>query len=56
MKPLNAGMAAANGVEAVMMAEARLSGSEAVFEAFAETHHGIKDHAAWDGIGETWFF
>ena len=56
MKPVNAGMAAANGVEAVLMAEAGLSGSEAVFEAFAETHHGIKDHAAWDGIGETWFF
>ena len=56
MKPVNAGMAAANGVEAVLMAEARLSGSEAVFEAFAETHHGIKDHAAWDGIGETWLF
>ena len=56
MKPVNAGMAAANGVEAVLMAEARLSGSEAVFEAFAETHHGIKDHASWDGIGETWLF
>ena len=56
MKPVNAGMAAANGVEAVLMAEAGLSGSEAVFEAFAETHHGIKDNAAWDGIGETWLF
>lgn len=56
MKPVNAGMAAANGVEAVLMAEAGLSGSEAVFEAFAETHYGIKDNAAWDGIGETWLF
>ena len=56
MKPVNAGMAAANGVEAVMMAEAGLSGSEAVFEAFAETHHGIKDTAAWDRIGEAWLF
>ena len=56
MKHVNAGMAAANSVEAVLMAEARLSGSEAVFEAFAETHHGIRDHAAWDGIGETWLF
>ena len=56
MKPVNAGMAAANGVEAVLMAEAGLSGSEAVFEAFAETHHGIKDNAAWEWIGETWLF
>lgn len=56
MKPVNAGMAAANGVEAVLMAEAGLSGSEAVFEAFAKTHHGIKDNAAWEGMGETWLF
>lgn len=56
MKPVNAGMAAANGAEAVLMAEAGLSGSEAVFEAFAKTHYGVQDSAAWDGIGETWLF
>ena len=56
MKPVNAGMAAANGVEAVLMAEAGLAGSETVFEAFAATHHGLKDTAAWDEIGEAWLF
>lgn len=56
MKPVNAGMAAANGVEAALMAEAGLVGAEDALEHYARMHHGVADVRAFDGIGETWLF
>ncbi len=56
MKPVNAGMAAANGVEAVLMAEAGLFGSENALEALNATHHGEANMRGFDGIGEAWLF
>ena len=56
MKPVNAGMAAANGVEAVQMAMAGLSGASNSLEAFAQIHHGERDDTAWDALGQRWLF
>ncbi len=56
MKPVNAGMAAANGVEAALMAEAGLFGAENALDALCATHHGQADMCGFDGFGATWLF
>ena len=56
MKPVNAGMAAANGVEAALMAEAGLTGADDALEHYARMHHGAADMSAFEGMGETWVF
>ncbi len=56
-KPLNAGIAAANGVEAALLAQAGLESAAGALDGaqgFGETHHGQADPAALDGLGETW--
>ncbi|MEM8773883.1 MAG: MmgE/PrpD family protein [Pseudomonadota bacterium] len=58
-KPFNAGQAAANGVEAALLAA---KGFEAASHAlagplgFGETHHGAGDTTAFDNLGDTWRF
>ena len=58
-KPFNAGLSAANGVEAAMLArlgiEARLGALEGPL-GFGPTHHGVADEAAFDGLGTVWMF
>ncbi|UYV39246.1 MmgE/PrpD family protein [Rhodobacteraceae bacterium D3-12] len=58
-KPFNAGMAAANGVEAATLARlgmaARLNALDGP-QGFGATHHGINDLSALDGLGEEWLF
>jgi 2-methylcitrate dehydratase PrpD len=56
MKPVNAGMAAANGVEAAQLAKVDLSGSPDVFAALLATHAGEGDVTAFDGLGDEWLF
>jgi len=58
-KPFNAGIAASNGVEAAMLAQAgfvshplALSGAQG----FGPTHHGEADETALEGLGEVWQF
>lgn len=58
-KPFNAGLAAANGVEAASLAEfgleSRLNALEGP-QGFGETHHGAADASAFDGLGDVWHF
>ena len=58
-KPFNAGLAAANGVEAALLAqlgiEARIGALEAP-QGFGPTHHGAADESAFDGMGDSWLF
>ncbi|WP_137700531.1 MmgE/PrpD family protein [Marimonas lutisalis] len=58
-KPFNAGLSAANGVEAAMLArlgmEARLGALEGPL-GLGPTHHGAADAAGLAGLGETWMF
>lgn len=56
MKPVNAGMAAANGVEAAQLATAGLCGSADVIPALLATHSGQGDITAFNGLGEDWIF
>jgi 2-methylcitrate dehydratase PrpD len=56
MKPMNAGFAAAHGVEAAALARLGLDGSSEVMAALAQTHHGAADAAAFDTIGTDWLF
>ncbi len=56
-KPFNAGIAAANGVEAALLAARGItSRAEALDgpQGFAATHHGAADAGAFDGLGEEW--
>lgn len=56
-KPMNAGFAAANGVEAALLAQAGLvSRVDALdgAQGFGETHRGAGDKAAFDGLGDRW--
>ncbi|MEM6847289.1 MAG: MmgE/PrpD family protein [Pseudomonadota bacterium] len=49
-KPLNAGIAAQNGVEAVLLAKRGLTAADDGFggaQGFCATHHGEDDHTAW---------
>lgn len=56
-KPMNAGFAAANGVEAALLAKAGLvsrpDGIECA-QGFGATHEGAGDGSAFDGLGEVW--
>ncbi|MDQ7072133.1 MAG: MmgE/PrpD family protein [Rhodobacterales bacterium] len=58
-KPYNAGIAAANGVEAAILVnagfEGRVDGIESAL-GFGATHHGEGDMRALDGIGAAWVF
>lgn len=58
-KPFNAGIAAANGVEAADLAAAGFVSNPAALDGpqgFGPTHHGAADPAAWDGLGQNWLF
>lgn len=58
-KPLNAGIAASNGVEAALLAGAGFTSNPQALEGahgFGATHAGIGDVAAFEGMGETWLF
>lgn len=59
MKPLNAGMAAAHGVEAAQLAALGLDGDAGALEGaqgFGATHHGAHDLSGFAGIGQDWLF
>ena len=58
-KPFNAGIAAANGVEAADLAARGLTSSPDALagpQGFGPTHHGAADGAAFDGLGRDWLF
>jgi 2-methylcitrate dehydratase PrpD len=58
-KPLNAGLAAANGVEAALLAHKGLTSAPAAVDGpqgFGPTHHGSGTETAFDGLGRTWLF
>ncbi len=58
-KPLNAGFAAANGVEAALLVHRGMSSNLNALEGvsgFGETHHGEGNIAAFDTIGLEWLF
>lgn len=58
-KPYNAGIAAANGVEAAVLVaagmDARIDGIESPL-GFSDTHHGVQNMDALDGLGQSWIF
>lgn len=59
MKPMNAGMAAAHGVESVLLARHGLDGSHEAADGaqgFGNTHHGENDLSAFDTLGQAWLF
>jgi 2-methylcitrate dehydratase PrpD len=56
MKPVNAGMAAAHGVEAAQLAKVGMCGSPDVIAALLATHHAEGNVSAFVGLGETWIF
>nr|WP_239479725.1 MmgE/PrpD family protein [Actibacterium sp. 188UL27-1] len=56
-KPLNAGIASSNGVEAALLAAAGMTSDPAALDGsqgFAETHAGMADTTAFDGLGDDW--
>ncbi len=53
-KPMNAGIAASNGVEAVLLAQAGFISNPVGLEHFGENHHGAGDMVAFEGIGREW--
>jgi 2-methylcitrate dehydratase PrpD len=58
-KPMNAGSAAANGVEAALLAAAGMTSDPHALDGaqgFAATHAGARDGAALTGLGEDWLF
>lgn len=58
-KPFNAGIAAANGVEAALLVAAGLrprAGALDGPQGFGETHHGAADPGALDNLGQHWLF
>ena len=58
-KPFNAGIAASNGVEAVLLAKRGFESSIAGLDGalgFGPTHAGAGDESAFDGFGSEWFF
>lgn len=59
-KPYNAGMAAANGVEAALLVRKGFKANPDAMEGpfgYGATHHGEHNQAAaLDGLGETWLF
>lgn len=58
-KPFNAGIAAANGVEAALLVskgfDPRRAGLEDA-QGFGPTHHGAGDMGALEGLGQIWLF
>ncbi|WP_204114362.1 MmgE/PrpD family protein [Shimia biformata] len=58
-KPMNAGIAASNGVEAAQLVARGFLPNPAGLEApqgFGATHHGVGDETALAGLGATWLF
>ncbi len=58
-KPFNAGLAAANGVEAALLVEGGFIANPAALEApqgFGPTHAGSAEGSALDGLGQAWLF
>lgn len=58
-KPYNAGIAAANGVEAALLAARGFVSNGAAVDGpqgFGPTHHGVGDTRAFDGLGQSWLF
>ncbi len=58
-KPLNAGIAAANGVEAVQLVARGFVSNPAALDGeqgFGPTHHGQANESAFDGLGQRWLF
>ncbi|MEE9428640.1 MAG: MmgE/PrpD family protein [Paracoccaceae bacterium] len=58
-KPMNAGIAASNGVEAALLAKSGfLSNPKGLecMQGFADTHAGASDGAGFVDIGKTWLF
>ena len=58
-KPLNAGIAAVNGVEAALLARRGFVSRKDSIEGpqgFGATHHGAAEPDAWEGLGEEWYF
>ncbi|MEO3417354.1 MmgE/PrpD family protein [Roseovarius sp. CAU 1744] len=58
-KPMNAGIAAANGVEAALLAQRGfISAGDAMRQpqGFGPTHHGEGQENALDGLAEAWLF
>lgn len=56
MKPVNAGLAAANGIEAAQLAKVGLGGSADVFDAVLRTQSGEGTAHAFQGLGDQWLF
>jgi 2-methylcitrate dehydratase PrpD len=55
-KPMNAGLAASAGVEAALWARRGLVSTPDALAAFADTHHGEAQIAAFDRLGQDWRF
>lgn len=58
-KPMNAGIAASNGVEAALLAKSGfVSNPQALdgLQGFGQTHHGEGDLTAFDQVGGDWMF
>ncbi len=58
-KPMNAGYAAANGVEAALLAGRDFISDPNAIEGvsgFSATHNGAENMAAFDGLGQDWLF
>ncbi len=58
-KPFNAGLSAANGVEAALLARLGIEARPGALEGplgFGATHHGAAVAAAFDGLGADWIF
>ena len=55
-KPMNAGIAASNGVESALLAQAGFVSNSGGLDHFGETHHGAGDLGAFDTMGQDWLF
>lgn len=55
-KPLNAGLAASAGVEAAIWARAGMTSTTDAIDAFGDTHHGVGEARAFEGLGDAWRF
>ncbi|MGR3342929.1 MAG: MmgE/PrpD family protein [Paracoccaceae bacterium] len=58
-KPMNAGIAAVNGVEAALLAGAGFISNPQALEGaqgFGKTHAAVCDSAAFEGLGKIWLF
>ncbi|MEQ8897710.1 MAG: MmgE/PrpD family protein [Roseovarius sp.] len=58
-KPMNAGIAAQNGLEAALLARRGFVSNPAAIDGpqgFGPTHHGMADAAGLEGLGDGWLF